>query len=322
MSNEKPLLSVIVPVYKAETTLKRCVKSILSQSVNDLEVILVDDGSPDESGALCDKLAATDNRIRVFHKENGGAASARNVGLNNARGKFIGFVDSDDYIMTDMYERLLFLLEEHQLPYVDCARITVMGSVEDRKQDTDKLSVITGEEAIGHLLDWTGNCSLCTHLFRAEVFQDNFRIPEGRRVEDFIFCIRLFDYFQIEARYDHAFYYVVNHEGSVTQSGGGSIFLDALYYAKEAAQIVENRYPALREKSKFFRYYCIGQLLINAKASEFKIHSDEIKEHMHYLRHHVSDFLKNEYLSRKYKLMLLTACLNKRIPSVIYHANK
>lgn len=322
MSNEKPLLSVIVPVYKAETTLKRCVKSILSQSVNDLEVILVDDGSPDESGALCDKLAATDNRIRVFHKENGGAASARNVGLNNARGKFIGFVDSDDYIMTDMYERLLFLLEEHQLPYVDCARITVMGSVEDRKQDTDKLSVITGEEAIGHLLDWTGNCSLCTHLFRAEVFQDNFRIPEGRRVEDFIFCIRLFDNFQIEARYDHAFYYVVNHEGSVTQSGGGSIFLDALYYAKEAAQIVENRYPALREKSKFFRYYCIGQLLINAKASEFKIHSDEIKEHMHYLRHHVSDFLKNEYLSRKYKLMLLTACLNKRIPSVIYHANK
>lgn len=322
MSDYIPLISVIVPVYKAEATLERCVDSILAQTLTDLELILVDDGSPDKSGAICDSLAKKDARIRVFHKKNGGAASARNLGLDNIRGRYVSFVDSDDYIASDMYERMLPIMEEHHLPYLDSGRIVVKGENMERKEDTDQLFVISGEEAIGHLLDWTGNCSLCTHLFRADVFQDHFRIPEGRRVEDFIFCIRLFDKFRIEARYDHAFYYVVNHAGSVTQSGGGSIFLDALYYAEQATQIVESRYPELCEKAAFFRFYCIGQLLINAKKQEFTSCADQIRQQVRYLRHHMSSFMKNKYLVKKYKLILLSACLNYRLPSVIYHANK
>lgn len=319
---KQPLISVIVPVYKAEATLKRCVDSILAQTQSDLELLLVEDGSPDGSGALCDALAKQDERIRVFHKENGGAASARNMGIDHIRGRYVSFIDSDDYISPDMYARMLPLMEKHRLPYLDSTRILVKGERVEQKENTDQLSVISGEEAIGHLLDWTGNCSLCTHLFRADVFQDHFRIPEGRRVEDFIFCIRLFDRFQIEARFDHAFYYVVNHAGSVTQSGGGSIFLDALFYAEEAAQIVAKRYPALREKAAFFRYYCIGQLLINAKPQEFKTHAEEIKQQVSYLRRHKSDFMKNSFLAKKYKIMLLSACVNYRMPSMIYRANK
>ena len=96
MSN--PKISVIIPVYNAESTLRRCVDSVLAQTYTDFECLLIDDGSTDKSGEMCDEYAAKDSRVRVFHKENGGVSSARNVGLDNAKGEWITFLDSDDYI--------------------------------------------------------------------------------------------------------------------------------------------------------------------------------------------------------------------------------
>jgi glycosyltransferase involved in cell wall biosynthesis len=95
------MISVIVPVYNAEKYLHRCIDSILAQTYTDFELLLIDDGSPDNSGAICDEYAAKDSRVRVFHKENGGVSSARNLGLDNVRGEWITFVDSDDYIHQD-----------------------------------------------------------------------------------------------------------------------------------------------------------------------------------------------------------------------------
>jgi len=103
---EKGLISVIVPVYKAEEFLEECVDCILSQTYTNLEIILVNDGSPDDSGKLCDMMAKKDNRIRVVHKENGGVASARNAALDVAQGEFVAFADSDDTLDKDMYEEL------------------------------------------------------------------------------------------------------------------------------------------------------------------------------------------------------------------------
>ena len=104
---EMPLLSVIVPVYNIMEYLPRCVRSLEQQTYRDLEILLVDDGSTDGTGALCDRLAREDGRIRVFHKENGGTSSARNLGIEKARGEFLGFVDSDDFVEPDMYMHLL-----------------------------------------------------------------------------------------------------------------------------------------------------------------------------------------------------------------------
>ncbi len=98
MENKRPTVSVIVPVYRAEEYLNRCVDSILAQTFTDFEVILVDDGSPDHCGEICDDYARRDPRVRVFHKENGGVSSARNMGLNHARGEWIAFVDADDWV--------------------------------------------------------------------------------------------------------------------------------------------------------------------------------------------------------------------------------
>ena len=105
------LISVIVPVYKVEKYLKRCVDSILAQTYPCLEVILVDDGSPDGCPAICDEYAREDRRVRVIHKENGGLSDARNAGIDAAKGKFLGFVDSDDYVHPRFYELLLQALK-------------------------------------------------------------------------------------------------------------------------------------------------------------------------------------------------------------------
>lgn len=102
-----PLISAIIPVYKVEKYIHRCIASVMNQTYNNIEIILVDDGSPDECGAICDDYAKKDSRIKVIHKENGGVSSARNLGLTLARGEYIVFVDSDDYIAKDMYEVLI-----------------------------------------------------------------------------------------------------------------------------------------------------------------------------------------------------------------------
>ena len=107
MNETTPKISVIVPVYKAEAYLHRCVDSLLAQTFTDFEILLIDDGSPDRSGEICDEYARKDSRVRVWHKENGGVSSARNVGLDNARGEYICFVDSDDWVESN-YLKILY----------------------------------------------------------------------------------------------------------------------------------------------------------------------------------------------------------------------
>lgn len=118
-----PKISVIIPVYNVEPYLNRCLDSVVGQTYQNLEIILIDDGSPDDCGAICDKYAAEDDRIQVIHKENGGVSSARNVGLELASGEWVGFVDSDDYIDSDQYEYLLGLALRYDAEIVQCGVI-------------------------------------------------------------------------------------------------------------------------------------------------------------------------------------------------------
>ena len=113
-----PLVSVVVPVYKVEKYIHRCVNSLVHQTLKDIEIVLVDDGSPDNCPVICDELANTDSRIRVVHKKNGGLSSARNAGMKVATGKYIGFVDSDDDVELDMYSRMVNVAEKYYVDFV------------------------------------------------------------------------------------------------------------------------------------------------------------------------------------------------------------
>ena len=125
---EKPLISIIIPVYKVEKYLEKCIKSVLDQTYKNLQIILVDDGSPDNCGNICDNYAKIDNRIEVIHKANGGLSEARNVGLKVARGEYIGFVDSDDYVSNEMFENLYNTLISNDVDVSICNFYTVINN--------------------------------------------------------------------------------------------------------------------------------------------------------------------------------------------------
>ena len=173
-------LSVIVPVYKAEDYLARCVESLLAQRVADFELILVDDGSPDASGKLCDACAeAHPDKVRVLHLENGGQGRARNHGLEIAKGEYIGFVDSDDWVEPDMYEKLLACAERESADLVVCGIRAI-------RDDGTAESLPVWRE--GEPMAAAG--SACNKLFRRSLIGD-IRFPEGLWYEDFAFSAKL-----------------------------------------------------------------------------------------------------------------------------------
>ena len=186
---EQPLISVIVPVYKAESYLERCVDSVRNQTYRNLEILLVEDGSPDRSGELCDRLAEQDSRIRVFHKENGGQSSARNFGLDRMTGEYVAFVDSDDWIESDAYLHLYGLIERYH------AQIACCGTEKDfpdgtisyfnphYPQETD-IKVFDRKEALFEMFENARiTYSPCDKLYHRDVFI-GLRMTEGQIYED------------------------------------------------------------------------------------------------------------------------------------------
>lgn len=194
------MISIITPVYKVENYLDQCVESILAQTYTDLELILVDDGSPDHSGAMCDAWAAKDHRVRVIHKENGGVCSARNAGLDAAEGEYIAFVDSDDWVAPGMYAAMMQKVREHDCDVVMCDCVkeypssTELYTHDIRPGLYDRSALET--EYFPHLLmmenvEYPATISNCLLLFRRELVQDIRYLTGVRYSEDLLFGARL-----------------------------------------------------------------------------------------------------------------------------------
>ena len=176
------MISIIVPVYKVEPYLHQCVDSILKQTYQDIEVLLVDDGSPDKCGEICDEYARRDNRIRVFHTENKGLSAARNLGLREAKGEYIGFVDSDDWIEPSMFETLLRRLEETEADISVCEIF-----IEYKKNHTAwhhvQNSVYTDSDIIQALLSFAFYNFAWNKLYKKSIWK-GVEFPEGHKYED------------------------------------------------------------------------------------------------------------------------------------------
>lgn len=175
------MISIIVPVYKVEPYLRQCVDSILNQTYRDIEVLLVDDGSPDRCGEICDEYAKKDQRIRVFHTENKGLSAARNLGLREAKGEYIGFVDSDDWIEPDMYEVLLRRLEETGADIGVCG-VSYEG-IDYRKEFAFTEDIYTRTESLEHLVDGEINNGVWNKLYCRGLF-NGICFLEGKTSED------------------------------------------------------------------------------------------------------------------------------------------
>ncbi len=180
-----PLISVIVPVYKVENYLDRCLKSIMEQTYKNLEIILVDDGSPDNSGKMCDEWAKKDGRIIVIHKENGGLSDARNEGTKAATGEYITYIDSDDYILKDYIEHLYINLVKYGADISCCDFERVDRYIVDFDQESENISCISGREACSEMLTEHGVYFVIApcKLYKLSIAQ-KYEFPKGLLNED------------------------------------------------------------------------------------------------------------------------------------------
>lgn len=248
-----PLLSIIVPVYKVENYLQKCIDSILAQTFTDFELILVDDGSPDDCPALCDAAAEKDARVRVIHQKNGGLSAARNAGLDAARGAWIGFVDSDDYIAPEMYEVLYQAVQSTgaDLALCDYAEVDEAGTPCPQMHVSLSGGELTGQEllkrASGLMVQLAWN-----KLYRRAIFTQ-LRYPEGKLNEDLFLIPEVCLQIQKAVVMPKALYYYVQRGGSI-MSGNKTL---RHFDAAEAAQrywecLVENAaYDALANAAQY-----------------------------------------------------------------------
>ncbi len=214
------MVSIIVPIYKVEAYLKRCVDSILEQTHKNLEIILVDDGSPDGCGKICDEYAKLDSRIKVVHKKNGGLSSARNAGIDVATGTYVSFIDSDDWIEKDFIEKLRALIIENEADMSACTFCRTNGDIAKRQQFTQKAEIITEDKYVCAFLETSYAGYACNKMFKCEIFEkNNIRFDESIfNGEDFPFVLEYLQYAGKIAFIKQDLYYYYFRETGIMQS--------------------------------------------------------------------------------------------------------
>ena len=215
-----PTVSIIVPVYNAEKTIGRCIDSILGQQYTDFELLLADDGSKDGSGAICDSYALADSRVQVIHKENTGVSDTRNIGISRARGVYLQFLDSDDWITPDATKLLVEAAGEHNCDLVISDFYRVVGERVSRKGDIDEDRVLTREEYAAHMMEQPADFYygvLWNKLYRRDIVESHrLRMdPELSWCEDFMFNLEYIRHAQRFYALQVPIYYYVKTKGSL-----------------------------------------------------------------------------------------------------------
>ena len=258
MNVMKQLLSIIVPVYNVESYLQQCIESILSQSYRDIDLILVDDGSKDSSGAICDAYAEKDRRVHVIHKKNGGVADTRNTGLRHAAGEYVTFVDSDDFLAPDAYKTHMENLQKTG------AQISICGfysyyhpqKILPKRQDAF-YAVLNSEQAIqmSTSFDYFG-IAVWDKVFKKDLFE-GIEFPAGRLAEDWFVVYKLLDRAQKIVYDARQFYYYRQRPGSYTHDK--LVSRDNMLASKEVLDFVTEHYPNIREDALFsYVFACVG----------------------------------------------------------------
>ena len=315
------MISVIVPVYNVERYISQCVESILEQTYADLEIILVDDGSTDGSGSICDEYKLKDNRVVVIHKCNGGLSEARNAGLDIARGEYIGFVDSDDYIEPDMYEVLYKNCERYAADLAAARFVKFNTQGEVRKNFTENIEVFSREEMLRLFIvgdrRYEITMSVWDRLYKRELISD-LRFPVGKCYEDIVFSTKVIEKSKINVYIDRALYHYRLREDSIS----GEDFND---YNRAPLRIITDLIPELERRILFLdekgekeladecRYQYIDNMFKYLTLFKWDSNTDEI------LKNKISNYCEQVKLDWKkgvkfcLKLLLLKHSVTKTV---------
>jgi glycosyltransferase involved in cell wall biosynthesis len=303
------MISVIVPIYNVELYVDKCIRSVIEQSYDDFELILVDDGSPDRSGAICDEWAAKDNRIRVIHKANGGLSDARNAGLENAKGEYICFVDSDDWIDHDMLKTLFSMIDRNDVDMSCCNFLHVNSSGEAIRDPAKITSGVLSQDEYW-AMRFSSNLKMyfdvaCGKLYRRKLFE-SVRYPVGIINEDDHVIFDIVNQCNLIAITDQIGYYYLIRDNSIMRSPRGIRNLSApRAFIKWTEGFIAKKKWFLAEESLI---YAVHELLLSNYVDGVR-KSDEYRAIKRSVFHLYSVLFL--HLSIKRKVSILLFCMNE-----------
>lgn len=267
------LISVIIPVYNVENYLERCIESVICQTYKNLQIILVDDGSTDRSGEICEKYKEIDNRIVVIRKKNGGLADARNAGVDLAKGSYVGFVDSDDYVEHDMYEKMYCALHSYHVPIACCGRVDFFEKAMNRRPQKRyvhrKITCYDKGAAMRALCLYDGmDFSVCDKLTAKELFK-GLRFPKGRSSEDIPVVYELYNRASGVVHIGEPKYFYCHRLDSITGRAFSIRRLDYLIFIQAVYKDITFNYPKIKKEAEVLYFRAIVSMWRG-------LHKDEI----------------------------------------------
>lgn len=299
-----PIISVIIPIYKVEQYLSKCVESVLNQTYKYLEIILVDDGSPDKCGVMCDEYANNDSRIKVIHKENGGLSDARNAGLKLARGDYIGFVDSDDWVEPEMYETMMNYIIKYEADLAICC-VSKERADKIEVQNIGRDFIYSRQKALYELIrDIDVQSFAWNKLYRRTLFRE-IEFPKGRLFEDTLTTYRVFEKIRRAVHINKSFYHYLRREDSILGSWPLSIEI-AFCLAKQERLIsmsVKNlELLPLLQNNYMITFYEIKRRFLLCNKSERKENAKLLKPIFRFVKNNLHNFtssMQMKFLKRQ-----------------------
>ena len=304
------LISIIVPVYNVEQYLEKCVDSIINQKYKNLEIILVDDGATDSSGKLCDELAKIDNRIKVYHKENGGLSDARNYGVERATGDYIGFVDSDDYIDSEMYEELYEAIKKENVDVVECNLKIIYPDRVELFTEQKYYNVYTKQEYLEEYLKIEKIFgSACVRLIKSDIAK-KLKFPVGKLYEDTYYAYDLIEKVDRYVIMNNPYYNYLMRENSITNTKFNPRIFDLIEIVEKFRKTTYENYPGLKEAADCRKMYAYFSVLNSILLEENYRDNEYYSEILSYFKRNYINLLKNKYINRNRKLSVILIKLN------------
>ena len=317
-----PVISVIVPIYKVEKYLDRCVESIVNQTFSVIEIILVDDGSPDNCGKMCDEWAKKDSRIKAFHKENGGLSDARNFGIEHSTAEFLIFIDSDDFIEPQMLEVLYGLITEHGADVAVCGLYNCYKSGRFARCTDDNIIVCDGKKALEYVLIGDRmSVEAPTKLIKREVLGD-LRFLKGKTSEDAFFTPELLTRVNKLVETPKPLYNYWHRGGSITTAP----FNEKGTHVIEAYEInlekIKNTYPDLITVAECRLFWAHFTVLDRILASSSGDDLPAFKTSVAFLKKNWLKVVKNPYFTKSRKLSAIALKINVKLYKILSNANR
>lgn len=310
-----PKVSIVVPVYNVEKYLPQCLDSLINQTLKEIEIILVNDGSTDASENICNLYAKKDNRIKVYKKTNGGLSDARNYGLSKVNANVVGFVDSDDYVDADMFHALLKVKEKYDAEIAVCGiKMCTNNNEVFNIRAVEKEMVLGRYDALEELLKSKRiSNSVCNKIFDVDVL-DGIRFPVNKLYEDEYVTYRVFDKANTVALTNQTFYFYRSTPDSITHKKFSEQEFDRIYASQEKIKYIGKKYPDLVEHAqRYLVYDCVMSL---SKMTKYKKEYNCLTRDN--IRKNLICFLRGDY-SKGTKLFATVASLSPTVAIKLYN---